>query len=372
MLTTIATTGSRVSPAADWSGTLDAAAMGAYVTNPGLLPHSDVTDESALLTADGSASMQTDRTQLTITPRLSITRYAHETSLDFTMGSIDLNTLEKFERGQLTCAAQLLTDSTLVSELGLTGVTHVNRRHDAASVTLGYQYNQTERLAWLIQGSGQVTRYSDAPQSGLVNYTYAAAQFGPTWNFTERVQGSLILEADQIYPQEAPNQSSYSANLQLKRNFTAQYSWWVSIGASKVKEGSQDYGTTPVYQLGGTWQGERLRWSVSLGRDVVPIGFGLLARSEQANLALTASTSERSTLDLTFDAIRSEPVIASDFLVYGGASWGELRVEWKYNLSQHWVVSVGYLQARARNGDLQELAISNQGRLGIAWQSGRL
>ena len=372
MLTTIATSGSRSSPGADWSGSVDATADGGYVSNPQLLPHSGVTDESAVLTADGSAVMQTERAQLTVTPRVSLTRYVHNSDLDFTVGSIDLNSLEKFERGQLTVAGELLTDSTLVSELGLTGATRVNRRHDAATLSVGYQYNQTERLAWVLQGSGQVTRYSDSPQFGLVNYNYASVQLGPTWNFTERVQGSLTLEADRILPQDTPTQNAYSATVQVKRNFSEQYSWRASLGASKVEEGRTDYGTTPVYQLGATRQGERVQWDVSFGRSVLPIGFGLLARSQQATLNLAANVSERSTVSLTFSGIRTEPVVASDFLVYAGASWGQLVAQWKYNLSQHWALSVSYLEAQARNGNLAQLGIGNQGRIGILWQSGRL
>ena len=372
MLTTIATSGSRSSPGADWSGSVDATADGGYVSNPQLLPHSGVTDESAVLTADGSAVMQTERAQLTVTPRVSLTRYVHNSDLDFTVGGIDLNSLEKFERGQLTVAGELLTDSTLVSELGLTGATRVNRRHDAATLSVGYQYNQTERLAWVLQGSGQVTRYSDSPQFGLVNYNYASVQLGPTWNFTERVQGSLTLEADRILPQDTPTQNAYSATVQVKRNFSEQYSWRASLGASKVEEGRTDYGTTPVYQLGATRQGERVQWDVSFGRSVLPIGFGLLARSQQATLNLAANVSERSAVSLTFSGIRTEPVVASDFLVYAGASWGQLVAQWKYNLSQHWALSVSYLEAQARNGNLAQLGIGNQGRIGILWQSGRL
>jgi hypothetical protein len=372
MLTTVATAGSRATPAADWSGTLDAALYGGYVTNPQLLPHSDVADESGVLNADGKASMQTDLSQLTVTPRLSLTRYLHHSDLDFTLGSIDLNWLRKLERGQLTCAVGVLTDSTLVSELGLTGVTHINRRHDVGTVTVGYQYNQTERLAWVIQGTGQATRYSDAPEFGLVNYNYGSVQFGPTWNLTERVQVALTLEADRILPQDTPTEKAYSVNLQLKRNFSEQYSWHASAGATKVKASSADYATTSVYQLGATRQGERVQWDVSFGRSVIPVGFGLLARSEQAALSLVAGTTEHSTLTLSFSGIRTEPVIVSDFQVYSGASWGQLDVEWKYSFSDHWAFSAGYLQARARNGDLQELGIGNQGRLGISWQSARL
>jgi hypothetical protein len=115
-----------------------------------------------------------------------------------------------------------------------------------------------------------------------------------------------------------------------------------------------------------------VQWDVSFGRSVLPIGFGLLARSQQATLNLAANVSERSAVSLTFSGIRTEPVVASDFLVYAGASWGQLVAQWKYNLSQHWALSVSYLEAQARNGNLAQLGIGNQGRIGILWQSGRL
>jgi hypothetical protein len=124
--------------------------------------------------------------------------------------------------------------------------------------------------------------------------------------------------------------------------------------------------------LGASRQGERIQWDVSVKRSIAPIGLGLLAREDQAALGIIAGTSERSTLNLSFNVIRADPVIFFRYLVYSGASWEQLSAEWKYNFSPNWSVSAAYLQARARSGNLQEWANGNQARLAILWQSGRL
>ncbi len=368
--------------AADWSGTLEAAANAAYATNPQLLPGSDFGDRTAVLTADGSLNVQTERRQLSVTPRLSLTRYQRERTLDIDAGGIDFSYLQKLERGQWTFSGQALSDSTVTSELGLTGITSVNRRHDAGAVSTGYQYFSTERLSWLLQGAWQLTRYSDAQRFGLTNYNYGSLLFAPTWSFSERLQGSLLLQTDRVNPRSSGTaQKDYSASLQLTRSLSERYAWRASIGATRVDSGSASSATSSVLELGVTRQDERIQWDLSVKRAVLPIGLGLLARENQAAASMIVSTSERSTLGLSVSAIRTDPVsfsiylnpqISFSYLVYSGASWGQASAEWKYRFSPNWALSAAYVQARAHNGNWQQWANGNQARLGIVWQSGRL
>jgi hypothetical protein len=183
-LTFIALAGGTAAPGADWSEALGASAHAAYVTNPQFVPHSSLADESGVLTLDDVTTAKTERGQLTVTPRFSITRYQRERSLDINAGSIDLGYLHQLERGRWTFSAQASTDSTVTSELGLTGATSVNRRHEAGTASTGYTYFATERLSWLLQGSWQTTRYSDAQQSGLTDYDSSSVQLGPSWSLS--------------------------------------------------------------------------------------------------------------------------------------------------------------------------------------------
>ncbi|HUA88735.1 MAG TPA: hypothetical protein VL994_04835, partial [Steroidobacteraceae bacterium] len=287
--------------------------------------------------------------------------------------SIDLNLIEKFERGQWTLSGEGLTDSTVTSELGLTGITDVNRRHTAGTITTGYQFQQTERLSWQLQGAWQTTRYTDAAHFGLTDYEYLSAQFGPSWNLTELITGSLMLGADRIKPDAGPQQKDYSASLQLKRSFSEQYSWRVTAGETRVESGSgsQGDGNSLLVDIGATRQGERVSWDAELRRSVAPIGLGLLAQEDYVALSAAISTTERGTLNLAFNLIRTKPVTYFGYVIYSGASWGQISAEWQHHLSSHWILSIGYLQARARNND-SVWANGGQARLGILWQSGRL
>jgi len=372
MLVTIVTAGGRTSPAADWSGNFNASASGAYVTNPRSLPGVNVADQTALLTVDGSTIAETERGHLSVTPRFSITRYRRDTDLDHDTGSIDFNFVEKLERGHWTFAGQALTDSTLTSELGTTGVTHVNLRHDLGTASLGYQYWSSLQLTWQLQGSYQITRYSDAGPSGLNNYNYGSVQVGPTWSFSERLQGSLTVGADWISPQVGRAQQDKTVSLELKRNLNEKYAWRFSVGAARVESRGVPLGTSSLFELGVSRKGERTQWDLSVRRSIEPIGTGLLAQENVATLTGAVGTSERSSLNLYLNAIRTYPAFYLESLVYSGASWGQAGAEWKYHLSPNWVLSAAYQQARSRSGSLQQWANGTQARLGILWQSGRL
>jgi hypothetical protein len=383
MLSIIAVSRGGPAPAADWSETLDASVNAAYDTNPALLPGSSIADRSAQLAVDGNTQVATEVSQLTVTPRFAIIRYDEEKNLDTTTGSLALGYQDNGERGQWNASALAQTDSTLTSELGQTGITNVNFRHDGYSASVGYQYFSTERLSWLLQGSGQVVRYnSDAEQYGLVGYGYGGLELGPTWSFTDRLQGSLDVSADRVSAQNGFSEKDYSASVQLKRSFSEQYSWRVSVGATRVEApGSLGTPTSAVFEVGATRKGERLQWDLSAKRAVLPIGLGLLARQDAVALTAVVSSSEHSTLTFTANVMRTDPVSLSLYLapgisfayqVYSGATFAQANAEWQYHFSPHWALSAAFMRARSRNYSLTEWANGDQARLGIVWQSDRL
>jgi len=371
MTTTIATAGVAAYGAADWSESLEASANTAYVTNPRMLAGSNTADRYGALTVDGSITAQTERVQLSVTPRFAATRYQDDSTLNTDTGVIDVNSLWKLERGQWGLNAQGLVDSTLTSELGLTGITTINRKHEYGSFSGNYQFFATERLSWLMQGTWAIVRYSDAGRFGLRSYDYASVQLGPTWNFSERLQGSLLLGADRIMPQGDNFQYDTSASLQLKRVINERSSWHVSVGETRVDLG-MSVGTSSLFELGATRQSERVQWDISLLRNVTPIGLGLLARKDQAALTVTGATSEHCTLRLSLSVIRSAPVTFYQFRLYNGAVWGQLNAEWRWQISPRWASTIAYSRGRSRidNGGLW--ADGNQARINLAWQSGRL
>jgi hypothetical protein len=378
MLTTSAMAAGRASLAADWNGTLQATVDGAYVTNPRMLAGADnSSDETGQLMFDGNAIAQTERGELTITPRVLLTRYNHQTDLDTNAGSLGLAFQENLERGKWSFDGMGSTDSTLTSELGTTGITYVNRRHTAGSADLGYQYSSTERLSWLAQVSGQITRYEDATAFGLVNYDYGSVQFGPNWSFSERLLGSLTLEANRLNPDAGARQTDYGVSAQLRRDFSERYAWRISLGSTRVDYSStgsspSSSSTTVEYDIGANYKGERVQWDLSAKRAVLPIGVGLLAPETVASLVVVANVSEYGELRLSLNGIRTDSVYVVGIPVYTGATWGQASVEWRYHFTPHWAISAGYQQARSRADNVQEWANGKQAQLGVVWDSGRL
>jgi hypothetical protein len=377
MLTTTAVTAARSSCAADWSGVVQSTASAAWVTNARMLPGVDSSDETAQWTVDGSAIAQTERSRLTLTPRVMLTRYNHDTDLDTNAGSLGIDFEEKLERGQWTASGSAATDSTVTSERGTTGVTYVNRRHTAGTADIGYQYFSSERLSWLLQIGAQITRYTDAAQFGLVNYDYGSVQFGPEWNLSERMQGSVTLQANRLNPDGGARQNNYGISARLRRDFTEHYAWHASLGGTRVDYGST--GTSPAassttvqYELGVTYKGERLSGDLSARRAVLPIGIGLLAPETIAELVIAANVSEHGTLSLTVNGIRTDAVFVGAIPVYSGATFGQVSLEWRHHFAAHWSLLAVAKQARSRTGDIQQWANGSQAWLGIAWDSGRL
>jgi hypothetical protein len=370
MTTTIATAKAAMCSAADWSETLEAASNIAYVTNAQLIPDAHTPDRSAQITLNGSTSAQTDTLQFTLTPRFVATRYEDEHFLDLNTGRVDAALVWKLERGQLTFSAGGVDDSTLTSELGLTGLASVNRRHEFGDLGLAYQYLSTERLSWVAQASWAATRYSDAERFGLTNYDYTSLQSGPSWSFSERLQGTLLFEGDRVSPAVGSIQDEYSVNAQLKHALTEGFTWRVSVGASQV-DSHPGTGRSGLFEVGATRQTQRIQWDLSLRQAVAPIGLGLLARTDQATLTALANTSEHSTLSLSLAGIRSYPVTFYHFVVYDGASWGQLSGDWQWHFSRRWSATVDLIEQRSRQGSYP-WAVGNQARIGVLWQSDRL
>src|SRR5215469_5138604 len=115
MLSTIAMIRGGPAAASDWSETLDVSANAAHDINPQLQPGSSIADRSVQLAVDANTQMTTEVSQLTVTPRFAIIRYAQERNLDITTGSLALGYQDKGERGQWTASALAQTDGTVTS-----------------------------------------------------------------------------------------------------------------------------------------------------------------------------------------------------------------------------------------------------------------
>ena len=235
--------------------------------------------------------------------------------------------------------------------------------------------------SWLFSASWSTNRYSGAGQFGFTTLNYTSVQLGPSWNFSDHLQGSLVLGTDHTQPKNKTPQKDYSASLQLRRTLDEHYTWRGAVGATRVITGPGTQTTTSVFELGVNRQGERASLDLDAKRSVVPIGFGLLAREEQANLSVKLRPLEHGTLSLTLTAQRTDPVSTFFFLfpgfgfhiqLYSGATWESATAEYRYDLSPRWVCTAALVRSRAQAGRTHPWGDGDQARIGVVWQGGRL
>ena len=118
-----------------WSGGLSAG----WVSNPSLTVGNTADDRLVALTVAGHATLGTELGTLTLTPQFFATLHDADRRLDTDTGSLDLSYSRKLENAKWDLSAQAVVDSTLTSELGLTGANTINRRHESLQLGGGYQ-----------------------------------------------------------------------------------------------------------------------------------------------------------------------------------------------------------------------------------------
>jgi hypothetical protein len=357
--------------AADWSHAVSASLGAAAVSNPGLSPGADAWDRSAFMELSETTLARTERLTFSLTPQLLATRFEQNRSLNSDSGSALAGLAWSFERGRWNLDAQGTADTTLTSELGLTGITTANRRHEAFSVTNGFSHSSSERLSWNGTVGWSTTRYVDARDLGLTNYRNVSLQLGPAWSLTPTLSGTLTVSANLLNSAKASPETSYSASAGLGSSVSERISWQTSVGATRLQSQGRP-STSEVYSLSVSLQGDPLSWSANASRAVTPIGFGSFSLSDQLRLAANAGVSEYSSLAASLSLVRSSPVGSQQISTYSGATWVQFGADWQWKFARQWSASAAVSRAWSRAARNGPWANSSQVHLNLLWGSDRL
>ena len=356
--------------AADWDARTTASVAAGWASNPALRPGLSEGDRLAALSLSATALARTETSQFSMSPKFSAVRYDLERALDTNTGSFELHYSRTGERGNWTAAAQALVDSTLTSELGLSGISSINRRHESLLLSGGNESMLTPALSAFVNAAWTANRYIDAAGTGLNDYRYFSVNAGPSLTFSERLRGFLVLGADRTLPAAGRAQSARSASLRLGGTWSERTSWSLLAGATRVETGT---GSTlgSIAEASASSGRERLHWTVSLRHDVSPIGYGLLARNDRASASALFNLGERSNVNLYVNLIRSAPLQRGGVSAFDGADYAQLGGEWRWRLFRSLDVSASASQVRSRSGHPAIWANGSQVRLGVTWQSRR-
>jgi hypothetical protein len=356
--------------AADWRITPVASSGIGYVDNPRLIPHSD--EAYTNYRAEFSAPMSFDdgRTNISLDPRLVIASYPQDSLLDRNDKYVTLSAQRSYETAIWAGSASFVRDTTLTSELGLTGLQEVNRPHEALSLTATPTLLLSDRMQLGAQLYWSDNNYKDAEFTGLVDYRYSLGAASANYVWTEKVKLSMQASLGRL---EVPAYGTRSDTINVTAALAWQYSeLWsaqLSVGPSRVEsEIGNDQGY--VYSASVKRRGLRSGISALVARDVTPTGRGVLVTRDQATLSTQYSLTERLSWTVAAEFSRTTDTVS-------GLAAGRQRIEYSsVDTSLRWQMTPNWSALLSVNGRTQDYdsrrdpASGSSVAIGLLWQGG--
>lgn len=280
--------------AAEWTFTPSGELVTQSQQNPYLSPDEDkkheVSNGVAALAGIG-VQRRTERSLFTLQPAIRAYRYDNNTTLDRNEQHVALAFDWDGEKVAWRTSADATRDTTLTSELGNTGLTQGNQRHEAYQLAVGPTWTVSER--WQVQSSvsAQANRYPDE-STGLANYRYSTVMLGSTYAATEKLAVTLYGTAGLLDGEgRSPNTTDTSANISVQYAWSPLTSFNASVGPSWVKtDGVREQGLR--YRAAVSHALERSAVSFSVGRRQAPSGRALLTEVDEAALTFATQITE--------------------------------------------------------------------------------
>lgn len=329
--------------AAQWQVVPSAYVGSSYADNPRLL--ADGGTESSGAVGEVSAVMKrlTERSELSLRPRVRSARYRDDESLD----SDDRYLTASFdwlgERSQWNSRLGVTHDTTLTSELGTTGLVQSNRRHEATDLSVAPTILFSERVNGGVQLAVSRNRYIDAGSTGLMDYRYQALSLFSTVALSD-VGSSLSVTAQvgELSTHGLGGSDTRDAALRLGWSYRPWPLWstTVSAGPSFVEvDAGSDNGW--VFDADVKREGERWWLTARGGRSQSPTGRGVLTRRDEVELSLHRRLTERLTGNVGARWIRSEDLLPQQGTVTTyEVDYGRLELGASWRLSRDWSLAL--------------------------------
>jgi len=303
--------------------------------------------ETAYAGTDASLhlALQDPAWSLSLDPRVVWVRYRNYAILNRTENYVDASIQEQTETSSSSLNANWTRDTTLTSELGLTGFAEANKRHELKALTWTRSAQWTERFS--TQGAlyAATHRYTDAFNTGLVDYNYGSAQFDIQYVLGPRSQLSVDAVAGKLQVPDFVNFDKVNQSLMLSYNlaFAERWQMKVSAGPSRVRSRfSAESGT--VYEVSLTHKSEISDLQLKVSRDITPTGQGILARREQWLLGASRQWSERWSSGIKASSTRNDNLYLSYAIDVRGVRYDELNcnVSWRWTPQVTVTLNGGY------------------------------
>ena len=311
---------------------------------------------------------QSDALSWSIDPHLAVIRYTDYSMLNHSEEGVVVTGQQQTERRNSTVSFNWVQDTTLTSELGFTGFSEVNKRHQASVLTVSQTEQWSERFDVQTQLYAASNRYIDAANTGLVNYNYGSAQLSGDYALTERTQLSLDSSIGKLQVPGISNYGKTNASVMLSYSAVFADRWHakLSYGPSSVRsERSNDQGT--VYAVNISRKSATSNLQLAISRDITPTGQGVLTRRQQFTLSASRALSERLSTSITGILVKNDSQFLTNNLNFYGVRYSDLTANLSWNWTPTLTVSLSAGHSDQRIEQAARTAMRNHAALNITW-----
>jgi len=337
-------------------------------SNPRLLP--GVSKFTGSGGADVSLDLRRRSETLDIggTVRADLRRYAEEKGLDRDEARLDLTLQQTGERVSWQGSASVAHDTTLTSELGTTGLSQVNLRHEAVDLSLGPTWQVTERVSTGATLFWEESRYPGTSRDDLVDYRYQTASVNVAYGFTEKALVSLVASAGALDADRANIRTrSNSIVLQARYRWSPKWTLTAFAGPSWVRsKRSSESGTRYNVEL-TRQQSERTVVSLLASSSVAPTGRGYLSQRDDISVRLGRALGEHLDAAFSYSMIHSRDLVPILGYSFNDVRYARAEASISWRLAERWSTVLGAGLSEQQYRAIGASASNFDARLAIAW-----
>jgi hypothetical protein len=354
--------------AAEWRVSPSAYVGTSYADNPRLAVTDTESSAGAVAEFKTAIQLLTERSNFSLTPRWRSSRYDNDSSLDSDDQFVNARYNWVSERTQWNSEIAVTRDSTLTSEIGLTGLVESNRRHQAVSVSVGPTFMLTERTSVGGQLYSVDNHYDDNIGTGLVDYDYRAASLFGSYALSDRSSLVVTAQGGQLTAEGfLGGTATRDASLKLSWNYQPWDLWNLLVSAgpsyadSKTGSASGQLLEFETKRRGDLWS-----FSANGGRSLTPTGRGVMMRRDHASLTAKRMLAERFDVTVSAQWIRSEdlPQLQADTYY---VDYGRIDLTGYWRVGQNWSLALQLSGLTQERESSTERADGYRALLSMVW-----
>ena len=354
---------------ADWSLVPSVDLSERYEQNVGLRVTDAFSSASTQLGLGLTMRGASESTSYFFEPRLAWQRYSSrgDQNLDRDEQRARMGFDHKGETSTASADVAMTRDSTLTSELGTTGLTQFNRRHEELIATLNHGWQLSERYSLTPSVSYRKSRYLDAADLGLQDFSYVSGSLSLTHVIAPRQTLSLASSAGRMQSQSPSTQNT---NVTLQWSWKPAQNWQTSVAAGpswvKFADGTE---TGTIYSAQLSHMAERSSVSLSASRSVSPAGRGVLTQREDVAVSLGRQWRERWSSSLSASVIQTRELISVLGFDFGDVRYARAETTTTWRPLQNWsvIMNAGYSRQIYKTSAYNAGGLD--GRLALNWSS---